>query len=151
MYRHFRDWYRYTRIYRTAGYQVIISVLKRGTVSVSGTWGSFDTLTRLSTREDFVECYGRPARRFTSGCYCAGLEGRSGYFLAAFLSQAWHFMEIGLLTEVWTEDSWASYTGLALGNCIVIVRVSTSWVDLSGNSMTEMQGRLYIRHKAHIW
>jgi hypothetical protein len=60
-------------------------------------------------------------------------------------------MEGGQLTEVWTEDMQASYTGLALGNCIFIVSVSFGWVDLSGNFTKEMQGRLYIRRKAQIW
>ena len=46
---------------RTAEYQVIISVMKRGTRSVSGTSESFDTLTRLHARKDFVEYYGRTA------------------------------------------------------------------------------------------
>ena len=58
--------------------------------------------------------------------------------------------EAGLLNEVWTEDMRSSYTGLAIGNCIVRVKVSISWVDPSGNFMKEMQGRLYIRSKAHI-
>jgi len=60
-------------------------------------------------------------------------------------------MEARLLTEVWTVDLRASYSGLALGNYIVIVMVIISWVDLSCNLMKKMQGRLYIRRKAHIW
>jgi hypothetical protein len=60
-------------------------------------------------------------------------------------------MEPRLLTEVWTEDMQASYTGLALCNCIVIVAGSISWVDSSGDFMSGMQGRLYIRRKVHMW